>query len=67
MALKSFLLFCILFISLSCIKQRTNQYEIDCNYETKLAKMISNIKTIPIQTSWVLTLILMPKTNFRIC
>lgn len=38
MALKSFLLFCILFISLSCIKQRTNQYEIDCNYETKLAK-----------------------------
>ncbi|HFK5563736.1 hypothetical protein CMU59_06665 [Elizabethkingia anophelis] len=38
MALKSLLLFCISIISLSCIKQKANQYEIDCNYETKLAK-----------------------------
>ena len=38
MVLKYFLLFCISVMSLSCIKKKTNQYEIDCNYETKLAK-----------------------------
>ncbi|MDE5525208.1 energy transducer TonB [Elizabethkingia meningoseptica] len=36
--IKLFSLFCLSVTSLSCINKKVNQYEIDCNYETKLAE-----------------------------